>query len=451
VDRVADVDNGMRPVAVLGGGWAGMAAAVELAAARIPVTVFEAARTLGGRARRVEVNGLALDNGAHILVGAYRETLRLIRLVSGTTAGLLMQPLDLHVHGRFRLRAPPLPAPLHLAAGLLGARGVGWGERIAAARFMSSMRRAGFRIEPDTTVAELLSQHGQGPNLSRYLWEPLCIAALNTRADQASAQVFLNVLRDSLNGSQTDSRMLLPSRDLTALFPDPAARYVASREGRILTGCAVHGVRAVEGGYEIAAHARSESFEQVICALPPYRVPDVLAPVQAAHAVMPAIRALRYEPIYTVYLQYALSARLPQAMLGLDGGMAQWAFDRGRLCGQPGLIGVVISASGPHEALEHDALAARVHAELAATLPAFAAPPRWSKVIAERRATFACTPRLARPAQVTPAAGLYLAGDYTDSPYPGTLEAAVRSGTECARRVLAARRRSDVHPAALSA
>jgi predicted NAD/FAD-binding protein len=112
-----------------------MAAAVELAGRGVPVTVFEAARTLGGRARRVEVNGVALDNGLHILIGAYREALRLIAQVSGRReTGLLRQPLDLHVLGRFRLHASPLPAPFHLATALLWAQGLGLGERLRAAR-----------------------------------------------------------------------------------------------------------------------------------------------------------------------------------------------------------------------------------------------------------------------------------------------------------------------------
>ncbi len=427
----------LSPLAVIGAGWAGMAAAVELACAGAPVTVFEAARTLGGRARRVDVNGLALDNGAHILVGAYRETLRLLRLVRGTDTGLRTLPLDLHVHGRFRLRAPALPAPLHLAAGLLTARGLRWGERIAAARFMQSMRATGFRIDTDVTVADLLTRHAQGENARRYLWEPLCVAALNTPPEAASAQVFLNVLRDSLNGARADSQMLLPGEDLSRLFPDPACRYVEAHGGRILPGRAVKQVRPTEAGFEVLTSDGIERFHQVVCALPPYRVPDVLGGLAPMRPVLDQIAALRHEPICTVYLQYPPQVRIPQPMLGLAGGLAQWVFDRGQLCSQAGLLAVVISAHGAHEDLDHPALTAVVHAELQQAFPALPGPPAWSKVITEQRATFACTPGLSRPSQRTPLAGLYLAGDYTDSPYPGTLEAAVRSGITCARLALA--------------
>jgi uncharacterized protein with NAD-binding domain and iron-sulfur cluster len=123
-------------------------------------------------------------------------------------------------------------------------------------------------------------------------------------------------------------------------------------------------------------------------------------------------------------------------MIGMRSGLTQWVFDRGQLCGQPGMLGVVISASGVHQDLPQNELARRVHQELDHQ---FALPePRWSRVIAEKRATFACTPNLQRPANLTPIPGLFIAGDYTQSRYPATLEAAVRSGQACARYIIAA-------------
>lgn len=431
-------------VAVLGAGWAGMAAAVELSRAGVEVSVFEAARTLGGRARRVDLNGLALDNGAHLLVGAYRETQRLIRLVRGDTAGLRAVPLDLHVHGRFRLRAAALPAPLHLAAAILGARGLPLRERVAMVRFMSRMRRTNFHLDPDTTVDALLRGAGQGEHARRYLWDPLCVAALNTRPEEASARVFLNVLRDALNRTRADSELLLPVEDLSAIFPDAAARYVEAHGGQVLAGCAIEGLRRMPAGFEVRSASGTAAYAQVVCALPPYRVPELLRELAGLEAPLDCIAALRYEPIYTSYLQYPPGIRLPQPMLGFAGGHAQWAFDRGLLCGQHGLVAVVISAHGPHESMDLDTLHAALHAELAGALPALQAPPLWARTIAERRATFACTPGLQRPEQSTPVPGLYLAGDYTRSPYPGTLEAAVRSGVACAELAIACARDRSV-------
>ncbi|HZR02616.1 MAG TPA: hydroxysqualene dehydroxylase HpnE [Burkholderiales bacterium] len=421
-------------IAVLGAGWAGLAAAVTLCDAGHAVVVFEAARTPGGRARRVEYRGLPLDNGLHILIGAYVQTLALMRKVNGKALPLHTEPLDLHFPGRFRLRTPPAPAPLHLALGLLCCAGLSLRERVDAARFMARLRRMEFRLACDESVTELLRRCEQSDASCRYLWHPLCIAALNTRPAEASAQIFLNVLRDSLAGPRAASTLLLPSVDLGSLFPDSAVNWLNAHGSSVRLGCPVAHV-SMEGGHYVVSGAEGiEHFDTVICALSPYRVAQVLGdllPAPTTHA----IAKLRYEPIYSIYIQYEAGARLPQSMIGLDGRLGHWAFDRGRLCGQDGLIAVVISASGPHEALDHDSLAIAVSHELAKDFP-FLRTPIWHKVIAEKRATFACVPGMERPDQTTGVPGLFLAGDYTASPYPGTLEAATRSGVRCARAIL---------------
>jgi predicted NAD/FAD-binding protein len=145
-------------VAVVGAGWAGLSAAVELAAQGIPVTIFEAAPNLGGRARGFYRNDIRLDNGQHILLGAYRETLRLMRQVGvEIEQALLRLPLRLETPGHLKLVAPHLPAPLHLLAGLLSAQGLDRSERWAALRFMTGLHLTGFRLSQDQTVAELLA------------------------------------------------------------------------------------------------------------------------------------------------------------------------------------------------------------------------------------------------------------------------------------------------------
>jgi squalene-associated FAD-dependent desaturase len=434
--RGAVMRGAVTRVAILGGGWAGMAAALELADRGVPVTVFEAGRTLGGRARRVEMNDIALDNGLHILIGAYHETLRLIAKVSrGRETGLRRQPLDLHVLGQFRLRASRLPAPLHLMTALLGAQGFSLAERLSAVRFMIQLRAAHFRLEQDITVAALLGRFRQGPTARRYLWDSLCISALNTPPERASAQIFLNVMRDTLHGRRQDSELLLPSIDLSAMFPEPAARYVEQRGGRVLTSTPVSSVTSDTSGLLVHIATGSEAFSHAISALPPYRVPAVLAGLGVLEGLLRTIGQLRYEPIYSVYLQYPGTVQLPQAMFGLGDGVAQWIFDRGALCGQHGLVGVVISTSGRHQELSQETLAGEVDRELRAQFPQLGRP-LWSRVIAEKRATFSCVVDSKRPAQRTPMPNLFLAGDYTASDYPGTLESAVRSGAACARMIL---------------
>jgi squalene-associated FAD-dependent desaturase len=290
-------------------------------------------------------------------------------------------------------------------------------------------------LPEELTVSALLDRHQQPAAVRRYLWEPLCTAALNTPPAQASAQVFANVLRDSLDGSRADSDLLLPRVDFTTLFPDPAARFVAQRGGTLRTGCAVMRVGLMDGRFVVEAGA-PETFSAVVCALPPFRVAQVAQSLPGLAPALGALAALRYEPIWSVYLQYDAEVHLPHPMLGMETGPGHWAFDRGALLGQRGLIGVVISASGPHETLPHDEVARQVHASLREQVRGLP-QPRWTKVIVEKRATFACTPGVARPSQITSVPGFYLAGDYTAGDYPATLEAAMRSGVACARAILA--------------
>lgn len=405
-------------MAIVGAGYAGLACAVELADAGLTVEVFEASRTLGGRARAVTVDGLTLDNGAHILVGAYAETLRLMVKVGAGGTALRRTPLRLEFANRVRVAAPRLPAPLHLAWALLTARGLSWGDKLAAIRFMRTMQAAGFRLAADMTAADLFAAHRQPERVRRFLWEPLCLAALNTPVAIASAQVFLNVLKDSLAADRAASDLLLPATDFSSLFPEPAARFIAARGGQ------VHRGRRIRSLDELAGFAHR------VLAVAPYHLPALAPQI--------ALPDFSWQPIATVYLQYPPHIRLPFAMLGMDtagGGHAQWLFDRGALCGQHGLIAAVISGDGPWQAIGHAALAAAIHAEVAGCLPGLP-PPRRTHVIEEKRATFCCTPGLLRPGTATAWPDLWLAGDYVAGPYPATLEGAVSSGVAAARSIL---------------
>ena len=426
--------------AVIGGGYAGMAAAAELASRGIPVTVFESARQLGGRARGVLFNDSQLDNGQHLLLGCYRETLRMIDLVGGDVErDFLRLPLQLDLHGHFSLRAPRLPAPFHLLAALLNARGLSWNERLKATRFMLTLRGMDFQLPHDMTVTELLAQHGQDADLSLKLWEPLCIAALNTPIQKASAQVLLNVLRDALNRKRADSDMLLPRIDFTALFPQRAVGYVERHGGKVHLSCGAERINPTDEGFEVVTTQGPQRFSHVICATSPTVAAGLLRPHAALGETVNRIDALEQQPIYTIYLQYPSQVQLPHPMIGLHRCYSQWLFDRGRIAGQHGLLAAVISAEGIHQDLPHDELAQKVVAELRREF-GIVAMPQWFKVIAEKRATFCCSPALQRPAQLTAIPGLLLAGDYTAGDYPATLEGAVLSGIRCARLCLPERK-----------
>ncbi len=418
-------------VAVVGGGWAGLAAAVELACAGVHITVFEAAKQLGGRARGVDVHGHTLDNGQHILIGAYRETLRLMQTVGADPGQLFKRlPLELNYPGAgFRVRLPSLPAPLHLAFGLLGARGSSFGEKIAAVRFMHFLQAHNYRLAADCTVSELLDRQGQRGNLRRYMWEPLCLAALNTAPEKASAQVFANVLRDSLGGDRSATDLLLPAADLDCVFPNAAASFLKARGGEIRLSTRVE---AIEPGLCIG----DERFDRIILATAPQHAARLLAQHAETAGIAALLESYTYEPIGTIYVGYPGEVSLPCPMLGLDGTtggrLGQWAFDRGTLGGNHGVIGFVLSARGNWDERDNDALAATLHIELEGAIGKKLPPPSWVQVIRERRATFSCRPDLLRPTAQTALHGLWLAGDYVCADYPATLEGAIRSGVAAA-------------------
>lgn len=425
-------------VAIVGGGWAGLAAAVELASAGVRVTVFEASRKLGGRARSVEVHGHTLDNGQHIFVGAYRETLRLMTQVGAHPETLLKRlPLELSFPGSrptpFRLRLPRLPAPLHLACGLLATRGATLSEKMAAVRFMRALQARYYRLDADCSVAELLDRHAQHGSLRTHMWEPLCLAALNTEPKNASAQIFANVLRDSLGGGRTDTDLLLPTADLDRLFPIPAADFIRAQGGEIRLSTRLERITA---DLNIAGIV----FDRIVLAVAPQHAAPLLAQHAQTAGIAATLADYAYEPIGTVYLGYPPEIILPFPMLGLNGGQAgklgQWVFDRGRLGGAAGVMGFVLSADGAWDALANDDLAAALHGELQEAMPNKLPRPLWHQIIRDRRATFSCRPNLPRPAARTALPGLWLAGDYVCAEYPATLEGAVRSGIAAARGVL---------------
>ena len=402
-------------IAIIGAGYAGMAAAVTLAERGVAVTIFESGPVPGGRARRIVAQGHSLDNGQHILVGAYAELFRLMRTVGVPADAVLRFPLEIRYAQGFALRSLWFPAPLDLLAGMLLAKGVSLGERIGAVRFMAQLNKQNFRVDPDISVRRLLDAHGQSDRMRHYLWAPLCVSALNTPLEQASANVFLAALRDTLAGAPDASHLVLPRVDLSRLFPEPAADFVRAKAGVVNYGSTVRDL----------ASLRSD-FQKVIVAVGPHQL----------KVLMPEIPLdFSYQPIYTCYLQYPPEVKLPFPMLGMAEGLVQWVFDRGALLGEKGCLACVISAQGDHQQMTQEELVQTCDRELRHALPGLSSP-LWSQVIAEKRATISCTPALKRPDVRTPINGVFLAGDYTDPEYPPTLEAAVRSGVRAARLIL---------------
>jgi len=425
-------------IGVIGGGWAGCSAAVELAQRGHEVHLYEAAQTLGGRARQVQLHGLPLDNGQHILLGAYQATLALLKKL-GQADALLRLPLQMcyPTGSGMQLIAPKLPAPLHMLAGLLRARGLHREDKMALVRFTSTARWMDWQLNADCTVAELLQRFDQTPVLIRLMWQPLCVAALNTPMERASAQVFLNVLKDSLGSRRRASDMLLPRTDLSSLLPQPAADYLTAHGGTSHLGCSVQAIQANAARWRLTGTKIQADFDAVVLATPAEAARQLLTPLGLGEH----IPAFDYEPITTCYLQYDAHTRLERPFLALierpeQHAFGQFVFDRGQLDGNHGLFAVVVSASQLAIEPGHAELAVHCAKQLALDLhqPALATPV-WSQVITEKRATFACTPNLHRPSNRLPVRHLVLAGDYTESRYPATLEAAVQSGVIAASLV----------------
>ena len=417
-----------RAVAVVGAGWAGLAAAVEATMAGAHVTLFEMAPHPGGRARSVG----DLDNGQHICIGAYREVLRLMRVVGvGEVEAFVRMPLTLVDSDGFGLRlgrGAPMPA---FALAVLRLRGWRWRERVALLRLAARWFRQGFACAPTATVADLCADLPD--RVRRDFIDPLCVAALNTPASEASGSVFFRVLHDALASGPGSADLLLPRLGLSELLATPATRWLSSRGAALRPAHRVERIERDESGWRVDG----ASFDRVVLAasaVESARLAAAHAPTWAATAT-----ALRYEPIVTVYARSA-GCRLPEAMLALAASAvapAQFVFDRGRLGGADGLLAFVVSGAADWVARGSEVVETAVLAQARQALaPYLAGPLEAVRTIVEKRATFACTPGLARPpGRVTE--GLFAAGDYIHGPYPATLEGAVRSGVAAAAAAVA--------------
>jgi len=432
---VAAAEARAMKVAVVGGGWAGLAAGIAAVRGGHAVTLFEAARTLGGRARSLPAtlpdgSPTTLDNGQHILIGAYSATLRLMQEIGIDPATVLLRlPLTLRFPDGSGLALPPWPAPLDAAWGI--ATATGWSVRDKASMLAAALRwqLRRFRCEPDATVLELC--RGLTPRVMVELIEPLCVSALNIPAARADGTVFLRVVRDALfgpgHGDWGGSNLLLPRAALGDIFPQQAGQWLQQRGARLALGQRVQVIAARDAGWAVDG----QPFDAVLLACPPWEAARLVRSSGAnAQAWLAQCEALAHEALTTVYV--IGGPRLPLPMLALRSSAeapAQFVFDRSQLGGPAGLLAFVISASqGERETLQRQVLAQ------AAALGWTGLQPL--QTVVERRATFACTPGLQRPGlQVAP--GLLVCGDYVRGPYPATLEGAVRCGLEAGEMLAA--------------
>lgn len=465
-------------IGIVGGGWAGLSAAVTATRLGHTVQLFESAAMLGGRARSVLAPALEadIDNGQHILLGAYEATLDLMRSLGLDPARQFLRlPLSvLSADGVLQMRAVAgLPAPLHIVAGLLAAKGLSWKEKRSALRAMQQLRRNHWKTPRDATVQEWLALSLQPPRLQRLLWAPLCIATLNTPVEQACAQLFAHVLRDSLGASARHaSDMLIPRSTLSELWPahvEELARSGALADApgdlKIQRSATVRWLRYADtvphtqkpssntGGFcarQLLLGDRPETYDAILlCGNTPStaRLLATLPSQPGADAFLDDLRAFEHAPIATLTLELMQPFTLPAPMLLLHeerqrGHFGQWLF-QGQDAGRR-LLHVVVSDADALLQWERPAAVEAMIGQLREQLRGETPPAvRRHALIVEKRATFLAVPGLKRPGNRTPWPGVWVAGDWTDTGYPAVLEGAVRSGREAALEMDAAFRQQQ--------
>ena len=419
-------------IAVIGAGWAGLSAAAHLVE-HADVALYEAGRVAGGRARGVSGDAFSfLDNGQHLLIGAYQGVFRLLDKAGVDWRGhFFRQPLRWYLHDGLRFEAAwSLPAPLNLLTGLLRGENASLGEKTALVRQLKRLQSHHKRHLPDQSVQSWLDAQGVSRKWLAEFWQPMVWGALNTPLDEASLNVLCAVLADGVWAQCELSDYFVPKVDLTRAFAAPVVGYLQQRGAAWLPN---QRVRRVLLDNRRGVRVDGERFDGAVVATAPYHVAGVLPP-SLGEEVRLAIRDLTYYPITTVYLKYGRAFRLPALMTGFAEGTAQWLVDRRRLTGA-NEIAAVVSLSHRIRATPLQ-WAQRVHGDVLRVCPDVGEPVAW-QTITEKRATIA-----SRVGRVVPAQdglnryAIWLAGDWLHPRYPATLEAAVQSGEMAAQAVL---------------
>jgi len=426
-------------IAIVGAGWAGLAAAITAAQKGHQVTLLEASKFWGGRARSIQTHFEdypLLDNGQHILIGAYQKTLSMMQIVGiDLEKAFWRKPLDLRYADGSGLSLPNKPFPLNLLQGI--AFNSSW-SAVDKWQLLTSAwqwQRMHFECAEDLTVADLCKK--MTPPVWQDLIEPLCVSALNTPANEASGKFFLRIMKDALFGPAGSSDLLLPRLDLGQLFPNAAIKWLEKNGASCQSGQRIESI--VDSDITSSKAPRwqlgKHKFDHLVIATPVWDAAHLLEKFNAAWAS--TARQLKHETIATVYVQGPLGFKLPLPMLALrtsQGSPAQFAFDRGQIyteAGTPGLLAFVVSANK----LSKEDVTHQVMGQLSALLIQLGQDAlrieafKVIQTVVEKRATFACIPNLKRPS-ARPCQGITVCGDYVEGPYPATLEGAIISGIQ---------------------
>ncbi|HOJ58927.1 MAG TPA: hydroxysqualene dehydroxylase HpnE [bacterium] len=432
---------------VIGGGFAGISAAVALAEAGRPVLLIEKKSFLGGRTYSIpgRHTGGRVDNGQHILMGCYHHTFRLLERL-GTREGVRLQE-NLRVPyrgpGGFRdtLQCPALPGPWHLLAGLFRMRSLGWRDGWAAIHFGLALKRPG-AVHQSETVSELCRRLRQPEALRKRLWDPIALSALNEDLSSADARLFQAVLQSAFFSRAEDSKLALPVVPLGDLLGDKAIRFLEERNGKVWLGRSV--TRLIVEGDAVSAVSVSSGetveCEACIAALPEVRLRSVVA-TSGLEDRLP-LPDLGASPILSVYLEYD-EPFTDECLCCLQDSTFEWIFHRSNFM-NPGIhkrfcVCLVASAARRFQSWSREDLTRAAIDDIQNTYPeSRGRMPTASLVFWEPRATFSATVENAgrRPGPQTPLANFFLAGDWTATGLPATIEGAVISGLRAAEKLL---------------
>ncbi len=438
-------------VIVVGAGLAGLAAAVELAGEGLPVTVLEARPHAGGATYSAADGRLDLpvDNGQHVVLRCCSYYLDFLRRIGARDAVWMQRSLDVpvldEVGREARLRAAPLPAPLHLVPSLLAYRHCSRPARLRILRAAAAIQRLGEteRLQADAvTFAQWLHDRGQQDEEVARFWELILLPTCNAYAGEVSAALALNVLRMGFFEDRRAADIGAPVLGLSEAHVDPAVAWLRARRAQVRLRARVATVEPGEGGALVRLADGETLVGLAVLAVPHDRLAGLLPPAWAQERWLAPALGLPTAPIVNVTLRFDRPVTETDFLACLD-PETQWVFNTGRLRDDPVLDGRVltVSLSAARDALElpERALVERTVAALRRVLLSAreARLVTW-RVRKEPHATFVGRPGCehARPGPVTPAPGVYLAGAWTATGWPATMESAVRSGVAAARQLL---------------